>query len=107
MGRDEAFKEVYEVMATRLEQRMKNKGHEGNRRNNPLPVTLTTTGGGKSFFLDELGALNPADLEKFCSNQALKEILLNSVYYNNNNNCRDFDQCRLLSQSHLVAKLLS
>jgi hypothetical protein len=81
VGRDAAFEGAYKAMATRLEKRTKNKGREGDRLNNPLPATLTTTGGGKSFFLDEFGALHDADLENFCSNPEMKKILQNSVSY--------------------------
>lgn len=83
MGCDETLGAAYKVMATRFEKRVKNKETKWDRLNNPLPATLTTTGGGKSFFLDEFGALNPADLN-FCSNPDMREILQNSVSYNNN-----------------------
>ncbi len=81
MGRDEAFEETFKAMATRLEERAKNKGLEGDRLNNPLPAILATTGGGKSFHLDELGALYHTDLDKFCSNPELRGILKGSVSY--------------------------
>ena len=74
------MKEVYKVMATRLENRMKNKAQEKHRHNNLLAATLTTTGGGKSFFLDELGALRHNDLE-LCSDEGMRKILQNSVSY--------------------------
>ena len=70
------------MMATRLELRAKTtyREHRHLRFNNPLAATLTTPGGGKSFFLDELAALHDDDLEKLCSDhQELKEILQNSV----------------------------
>ena len=84
MGRDEAMKEVYKVMATRLEERAwskENNRSAANRQNNPLAVTLATPGSGKSFFLDELGALRYDDLEKLCSDEGLRRILQNSVSY--------------------------
>jgi hypothetical protein len=87
VGRDEAFEEAYKAMATRLEKRARNKGREGDRLNNPLSATLTTTGGGKSFFLDELGTLREEDLEAFCVNSEMKEILLHSVSYDILNRC--------------------
>lgn len=41
-----------------------------------MAATLTTTGGGKSFYLDELAALRPEDL-KLCEDlNAMKEIFL-------------------------------
>ncbi len=54
----------------------------GERLNNPLAATVATTGGGKSFFLDELGALRKEDLE-MCDSLHMKEILNNSVSYSN------------------------
>jgi hypothetical protein len=81
VGRDAAMKRTYDVMAIRLEKRLKNKGKERDRQNNPLPSILATAGEGKSFHLDELGALSPADLDAFCSNLELRDILKNSVSY--------------------------
>lgn len=81
MGRDEAFRETFNAMAARLEERGKHKTSEGDRLNNPLPAILATTGGGKSFHFDEFGELSPADLDEFCSNSELREILKNSVSY--------------------------
>jgi len=48
------------------------------RLENPLISTLTTTGGGKSFFLQELAALHPHDL-KLCEDQETRDVLWNSV----------------------------
>jgi hypothetical protein len=36
-------------------------------------------GGGKSFFLDQLGNLNHDDINQFCSHPEMKTILKNSV----------------------------
>ena len=80
VGRDEAMKEAYKVMATRLQERAWSKD-ECDRRTNPLAATLATPGGGKSFFLDELAALRHDDLEKLCSDQGMRKILQNSVSY--------------------------
>jgi hypothetical protein len=42
-----------------------------------MPATLTTTGGGKSFHLDEMAALRPEDLDMiFGDLEALTEIVL-------------------------------
>lgn len=68
-------------MADRWEARAKNGEKSGDRLNNPLAATLTTTGGGKSFFLDELGALREEDLKMFCAHPEMKKILLQSVSY--------------------------
>lgn len=81
MGRDEAFRDTFNAMAVRLEERAKHKTSEGDRLNNPLPAILATTGGGKSFHFDELGALAHADLDKYCSNSELRDILKSSVSY--------------------------
>lgn len=70
-------------MTTRLEARAKARAthaEEAERRNNPLAATVATTGGGKSFFLDELGALHKTDLD-MCVNPEMKQILNNSVSY--------------------------
>ncbi len=80
MGRNEALQSVYAAMATRFENRAKNPKTEVDRQRNPLPATLATTGGGKSFFLDEVGALRPEDLE-LCGHEGMKKILQNSVSF--------------------------
>ena len=54
-------------------------GFEAFRHNNPLIATLTTTGGGKSRNLDEVGALHAEDLRALCADPQMREILLNSV----------------------------
>ncbi len=42
-----------------------------------MPAALTTTGGGKSFYLDELAALRPEDLDMiFGDLEVMKQILL-------------------------------
>ena len=81
MGRDGAMREAYDVMATRLKNRMADKSTQKNRLSNPLAATLSTTGGGKSFFLDELGALRHGDLQNLCAHEGMREILKNSVSY--------------------------
>lgn len=68
-------------MADRLEARAKDTENSGDRLSNPLAPTMATTGGGNSFFLDELGALHEEDLEAFCVPPDIKEILLHSVSY--------------------------
>lgn len=78
MGRDEALQSAYDAMATRLENRAKNPLTENDRQHNPLPATLTTTGGGKSFFLDELGALHEKDLA-LCKDENMRKVLQNSL----------------------------
>ena len=78
MGRDKALKAAYAGMATRLENRATMPKSTTDTKNNPLVATLCTTGGGKSFFLDELGALHKRDLN-LCENLELRDILKNSV----------------------------
>lgn len=63
------------AFAYRLHERRRGTQHD--RQRNPMPATLTTTGGGKSFFLDELGALHPEDLDMiFRDLEAMKQTML-------------------------------
>lgn len=48
------------------------------RQYNPLIATQATTGGGKSLYLDEFGALRARDLD-MCKDPETKRILQNSV----------------------------
>lgn len=79
VDRDDALRATYAGMAKRLTLRAEAPMHSENRLKNPLVGTLTTTGGGKSFFLDELGALHPGDLHKLCENEELRNILEDSI----------------------------
>jgi hypothetical protein len=78
LGRTDAFKSAYAAMAQRRQLRAKNLGNPADRLFNPLPATLATTGGGKSFFLTEIGELRPKDL-LLCEDEEMREILQNSV----------------------------
>ncbi len=73
------MKNTYSAIAERINERAQFPGSENNRLRNPLPATLTTTGGGKSRHLDEVGALLPGDLHDLCKDSKLREILCNSV----------------------------
>lgn len=79
VGREDAIRDAYAAMASRLRQREqpRPKGRHA-RLSNPLPATWATTGGGKTFFLDELGALHPEDLA-LCQDEGMKTILQNTV----------------------------
>ena len=61
MGRDSAMRTAVAAFACRLYQQTRGTGHDQQR--NPMAAMLTTTGGGKSFFLDELAELRPEDLD--------------------------------------------
>jgi hypothetical protein len=76
VGRDDALQSAYAAMTARL--RLRKRRTKYDRQRNPLPATWATTGGGKSFFLDELGALRPEDLE-LCEDKTMKKILQNTV----------------------------
>jgi hypothetical protein len=97
VGRDSSLQSAYATMTTRLhlrqtvssqdqQQSSQDQQQSGqdqqrsgqDRQNNPLPATWATTGGGKSFFLDELGALRLEDLE-LCKDTEMKTILQNTV----------------------------
>jgi hypothetical protein len=78
VGRNEAFQIANDAMATRLRNRAENPKTATDRQHNPLPATLTTTGGGNSFFLDELGALSEKDLA-MCKDENMRKVLQNSV----------------------------
>jgi len=77
VGRDETLKFTYNVITTRMKQRAASS-IKSDRLNNPLLATLATTGGGKSFFLDELSKLCPEDLA-ICEDETMRKILQNSV----------------------------
>lgn len=62
------------AFASRIYER--SKGSEDNWQRNPLPATLATTGGGRSFFMDELAALRPEDLEMYGDLEEMTKILL-------------------------------
>lgn len=79
MARQDVLRDAYRAFAARLQRRAKNhKDGTHDRLSNPLPTVWATTGGGKSFFLDELGALRPEDLE-LCEDKDMKTILQNTV----------------------------
>ncbi len=75
VGRNDAMRMAVAAFACRLYERSRGTGHD--RQRNPMAATLTTTGGGKSFYLDELAALRPEDLEMvFGDLEEMKRILL-------------------------------
>ncbi len=74
MDRDDSMRRAVAAFACRLYERTRGTPHD--RQQNPLPVTLTTTGGGKSFFLDELAALQPGDLKMYEDYDEMSKILL-------------------------------
>jgi hypothetical protein len=76
VGRDDSLRSAYAAFTQRKDLRTKGLAHD--RQRNHLPATITTTGGGKSFFLDELGALREEDLQ-LCEDLEMREILSNSV----------------------------
>lgn len=65
------------AFALRLYNRTRRTENTHDQQQNPLPATLTTTGGGKSFFLDELGALRPEDLEMLDDLAEMEKIVSN------------------------------
>jgi hypothetical protein len=93
VGLDAAMKHAYAAMSTRLEQRAAMPDSIHDTKNNPLPVTSIPPGGGKSFFLDQLGALHQRDLEEFCDNTELRTILRNSVSTNDERKKSDSYDC--------------
>lgn len=84
VGRQDAFKEAYAAMAERLHLRAENPTMVKERQNNPLPATIATTGGGKSFFLDEIGSLREEDLQ-LCEDPAMRGILTHTQYLSSTN----------------------
>ncbi len=77
VGREEAMRETFTAFTKRKNLRATNKSTT-DRLSNPLPATITTTGGGKSRFLDELAALHTDDLE-LCKDATMRGYLKNSV----------------------------
>ena len=70
------MRRTFAAFAARLYKRTRGTRHD--RQRNPLPATLTTTGGGKSFFLDECAALRPEDLE-MCEDLAEMEKIVSTM----------------------------
>jgi len=87
IDRDEALAKAYAYMAERHTLRQKEIAKAktekrdpkiNDRQFNPLIATQATTGGGKSYYLDELGALHSSDLA-LCSDPETKSALQNTV----------------------------
>lgn len=73
--------ELYEAFSNRYNLRLGAATLEGrySRGVNPIAAVFSPPGGGKSFFLDEVAALSPADLQRFCVDNAVCDILSKSV----------------------------
>ncbi len=50
-----------------------------NKECNPLIAIQSSPGGGKSFFLDEVGGCYQTDLDKLCEDKRVAEILSDTI----------------------------
>jgi len=76
-GRDKQMEMVYDCFSTRYRDRGKINSQD--RFSNPLAAIHSVSGGGKSFFLDELANLKPEDLNKLCKDEEMRKILQHST----------------------------
>lgn len=78
MGRQDALQAAYAAFTTRLN--LRKAARISNRLSNPLPAVWATTGGGKSYFLDQVGELLHEDIS-LCQDKDMQAILHKSVSF--------------------------
>jgi hypothetical protein len=66
----------------------------------PIIATIAAPGGGKSYFLDEVGAVREEDVDKFCKSkwaQSLKSSLVIKISFNGFSNLAGVEDCDSLA----------
>ncbi len=72
------MKQTYASLAERIQLR-KLGATPNDRTSNLLTGIYASSGGGKSYFLDQVAKLDPNDLTALCDDEDMRTILLNSV----------------------------